>query len=136
MSKKISVKVSRVKLLGQLSESLRKAEETEIAYDKAKAKYDDEIRAIDWKVMKNLGKAKVLECRDTTSHYERVNKVVEYTITVTFPDTFFVKPESPEYPSMLSGFERTELKQIIKMLELCDDEFVSTGVYGNVARYI
>jgi hypothetical protein len=136
MSKKISVKVSRIKLLEQLKGSLRKAMETESIYDKAKAKYDDEIRGINWKVMKNLGKAKVLECRDSTGHYERVNKVVEYTITVTFPDTFFVKPEPPEYPDMLSGFQRTELKQIIKMLELCDDDTVSTGVYGNVARYI
>jgi len=136
VSKKISVKVSRIKLLEQLKGSLRKAKALSDGYDKAKAEYDDVVRGIDWKVMKNLGKAKVIECRNSTGHYERVNKVVEYTITVTFPDTFFVKPEPPEYPDMLSGFECKELEQIIKMLELCDDEFVSTGVYGNVARYI
>jgi hypothetical protein len=83
-----------------------------------------------------LGKGKVTECRDSTGHYERVNKVVEYTITVTFPDTFFVKPEAPDYPTMLSQFELSELEQIIKMLELCDSDTVSTGVYGNVARYL
>jgi hypothetical protein len=136
MSKKISVKVSRIKLLEQLKGSLRKAIETESIYDKATAEHDKEVKAIHAKVVKNLGKGKVTECRDSTGHYERTNKVVEYTITVTFPDTFFVKPKSPSYPDMLSNYERTELKQIIKMLELCDDEFVSTGVYGNVARYI
>lgn len=136
MSKKISVKVSRIKLLEQLKGSLRKATATENDYNKATVEHDKAVKAIHAKVMKNLGKGKVIECRDTTGHYERQNKVVEYTITVTFPDTFFVKPESPEYPDMLSSYQRSELQQIIKMLELCDDEFVSTGVYGNVAQYI
>jgi hypothetical protein len=136
MSKKISVKVSRIKLLEQLKSSLRKATAISNDYDKATVEHDKEVKAIHAKVVKNLGKGKVIECRDSTGHYERVNKVVEYTITVTFPDTFFVKPKSPEYPEMLNKFERSELEQIIKMLELCDDEFVSTGVYGNVARYI
>lgn len=136
MSKKISVKVNRVKLLGQLKESLRVAKKIDSDYDKARAKHDEEIKAIHAKVMKNLGKGKVIECRDTTGSYERNMKLVEYTISVTFPDTFFVKPESPEYPKMLSSFQCDELEQIIKMLELCDDEFVSTGVYGNVARYL
>ena len=136
MSKKISVKVNRVKLLGQLKESLRLAKKIDSDYDKARAKHDEEIKAIHAKVTKNLGKGKVIECRDTTGSYERNMKLVEYTITVTFPDTFFVKPESPDYPKMLSSFQCDELEQIIKMLELCDDETVSTGVYGNVARYL
>ena len=136
MSKKISVKVSRVKLLGQLKEALRKAKAMSDDYDKAKAKYDEKIEAIEKKVLGNLGKGKVTEFRDTTGHYDKVNKVIEYRFTVTFPDTFFVKPEAPDYPEMLCKFQRDELEQIIKMLELCDDETVSTGVYGDVARYL
>ena len=136
MSKKISVKVSRVKLLGQLKEALRKAKAMSDDYDKAKAKYDEKIEAIEKKVLGNLGKGKVTEFRDTTGHYDKVNKVIEYRFTVTFPDTFFVKPEAPDYPEMLCKFQRDELEQIIKMLELCDDDTVSTGVYGDVARYL
>ena len=136
MSKKISVKVSRVKLLGQLKEALRKAKAMSDDYDKAKAKYDEKIEAIEKKVLGNLGKGKVTEFRDTTGHYDRVNNVIEYRFTVTFPDTFFVKPEAPDYPEMLRQFQRDELEQIIKMLELCDDDTVSTGVYGDVARYL
>ena len=136
MSKKISVKVSRVKLLGQLKEALRKAKAMSDDYDKAKAKYDEKIEAIEKKVLGNLGKGKVTEFRDTTGHYDRANKVIEYRFTVTFPDTFFVKPEAPDYPEMLCKFQRDELEQIIKMLELCDDDTVSTGVYGDVARYL
>ena len=136
MSKKISVKVSRVKLLGQLKEALRKAKSVSDDYDKAKANYDKKIEAIEKKVLGNLGKGKVTEFRDTTGHYDRANKVIEYRFTVTFPDTFFVKPEAPNYPEMLCKFQRDELEQIIKMLELCDDDTVSTGVYGDVARYL
>jgi hypothetical protein len=137
MSKKISVKVSRVKLLGQLKEALRKAKAMSDDYDKAKAKYDEKIEAIEKKVLGNLGKGKVTEFRDTTGHYDRANKVIEYRFTVTFPDTFFVKPEAPDYPlEMLNSHQRDELEQIIKMLELCDDDTVSTGVYGDVARYL
>ena len=136
MSKKISVKVSRIKLLEQLKGSLRKAEAIIDQHDKDRAEYNKKIEVIEKKVLNNIGKGKVTEFRDTTGHYDRVNNVIEYRFTVTFPDTFFVKPEAPELADTLNSFDRSELGQIIKMLELCDDEFVSTGVYGNVARYI
>lgn len=136
MSKQISVKVSRVKLLEQLSEAFRKAKALRDEYDKALAEYNKKIEGVEKKVLNNLGKGKVTEFRDTTGHYDRANKVIEYRFTVTFPDTFFVKPEMPNYPTMLSQFELSELEQIIKMLELCDSDTVSTGVYGNVARYL
>ena len=136
MSKKISVRVSRIKLLEQLKEALRKAKAISDQYDKAKAEYDKKVEVIEKKVLNNMGKGKVTEFRDTTGHYDRANNLIEYRFTVTFPDNFFVKPEAPDYPDTLSSFDRSELEQIIKMLELCDDEFVSTGVYGNVARYL
>jgi hypothetical protein len=136
MSKKISVKVSRIKLLEQLKGSLRKAKAIIDQHAKDTAEYDKKIEVIEKKVLNNIGKGKVTEFRDTTGHYDRVNNVIEYRFTVTFPDTFFVKPEAPQLADTLNSFERSELEQIIKMLELCDDEYVSTGVYGNVARYI
>jgi len=136
MSKQISVKVSRVKLLEQLSEAFRKAKALRDEYDKALVEYNKKIEGVEKKVLNNLGKGKVTEFRDTTGHYDRVNKVIEYRFTVTFPDTFFVKPEAPDYPTMLSQYDLNELEQIIKMLELCDSDTVSTGVYGNVARYL
>jgi hypothetical protein len=85
-------------------------------------------------VIKQLSKGDVT-VRNSTGHYERKQNKVEFTIVATFPDSMF---PTVEYPARTGDYfvNTDELANIIKLLELSDEENVSTSTYGNVARFL
>jgi len=134
MGKQVAVKVSRVKLLEKLKQTLLKATNDALAYKIACENIDKLEEKQNANVIKHLSKADV-SIRNTTSRYERERNIVEFSITAVFPSSMFPKVEYPDRGD--SYFVNTdELANIIKLLELSDEENVSTSTYGNVARFL
>jgi hypothetical protein len=134
MSKQVAVKVSRVKLLEKLKQSHRKATSEELVHKIACENIDKLEEKQNAQVIKQLSKGDVT-VRNSTGHYERKQNKVEFTIVVTFPDSMF---PTLEYPARGDGFvyNLEELSNVIKLLELSNEENVSTSTYGNVARFL
>jgi hypothetical protein len=133
MGKQVAVKVSRVKLLEKLKQTHLKATNDELAYKIACENIDKLEEKQNANVIKQLAKADVY-IRNTTSRYERERNIVEFSITATFPSSMFPKVE---YPARGGNYVNTdELGNIIKLLELSNEENVSTSTYGNVARFL
>ena len=134
MRKQVAVKVSRVKLLEKLKQTHLKATNEALAYQIACENIDKLEEKQNANVIKHLSKADV-SIRNTTSRYERERNIVEFTITATFPSSMFPKVEYPERGE--NYYVNTdELGNIIKLLELSNEENVSTSTYGNVARFL
>jgi hypothetical protein len=134
MGKQVAVKVSRVKLLEKLKQTHLKATNEELAYKIACENIDKLEEKQNANVIKQLAKADV-SIRNTTSRYERERNIVEFSITATFPSSMFPKVE---YPARGENYyvNTDELGNIIKLLELSNEENVSTSTYGNVARFL
>lgn len=134
MGKQVAVKVSRVKLLEKLKQTHLKATNDALAYKIACENIDKLEEKQNANVIKHLSKADV-SVRNSTSRYERERNIVEFTITAAFPSSMFPKVEYPDRTD--TYFVNTdELANIIKLLELSDEENVSTSTYGNVARFL
>lgn len=134
MGKQVAVKVSRVKLLEKLKETHLKATNEALVYQIACENMDKLEEKQNANVIKQLSKADV-SIRNTTSRYERERNIVEFTITATFPSSMFPKVEYPKRGDN-HCVNIDELANIIKLLELSDEENVSTSTYGNVARFL
>ena len=134
MSKQMAVKVSRVKLLEKLKQAQRKAANEELVYKIACENIDKLEEKQNAQVIKQLSKGEVT-VRNSTSRYERDRSKVEFTIVVTFPSSMF---PTLEYPARGDNFvyNLEELSNVIKLLELSNEENVSTSSYGNVARFL
>ena len=134
MGKQVAVKVSRVKLLEKLKQTHLKATNAELAYKIACENIDKLEEKQNASVIKQLSKGEV-SVRNSTSRYERDRSQVEFTIIATFPSSMF---PTVEYPARTGDYyvNTDELSNIIKLLELSDEENVSTSTYGNVARFL
>jgi Glu-tRNA(Gln) amidotransferase subunit E-like FAD-binding protein len=134
MGKQIAIKVSRVKLLEKLKQAHRKATSEQLVYDIACQNIEKLQEKQNAQVIKLLSKAAV-DVRNSSGYYDRQRNQVEFTITAIFPDSMFPSHEKPEHNG-LSRFDMDELSNVIKLLEMSDEENVSTSTYGNVARFL
>jgi hypothetical protein len=134
MSKQIAIKVSRVKLLDKLKQAHLKATNEELVYKIACENIDKLEEKQNASVIKQLSKGEV-SVRNSTGRYERDRGRVEFSITVTFPSSMF---PTVEYPPRGGSYlyNMDELSNVIKLLELSNEENVSTSTYGNVARFL
>lgn len=134
-SKPISVKVRTEKVLA----ALKKARDQRVKaiadndkrwddYDKAEQEFYDTLAE-----MFRSGKGKIV---NTHSHHGWRNEN-KYDFTVEFPPSV-KKPKEPKgnRTDWSAKAELEELENAIALLEMTDEEFVSTSTYKGVARFI
>lgn len=136
--KPINVKVQTVKVVKALQKSLdtRKkiladAEKSEKEHEKAMADFEKSIVEL---VVS--GKAKVVKV-DKAHYYGRENTRTEVMeLRVEVPKSLC--PKEKVIPNNRWGIdsEIQEIENAIKILEMTDEEYISTSTYAGVARFI
>lgn len=145
MSKTLSVKVKRSVLIGALQKALDERakrfaenEKVEADYKKAKEKWEaDFIKAVVTAV-KN-GKGKPVHANET--HYYRGNVAKDKTmveLTIEVAKTLLAK--EPQCPDLYREYEwrhdKEALEGAIRVLEMAEQELVSTSTYQSVVKYL
>ena len=144
-TKNISVKVKVSVLIDALQKALAvreerfaKNEKTEADYKKAQEKWKSDFQKAIIASVKN-GKAKPLNATVVGYHRNTVpdtHEVVE--LTVSFPKALLAEqPESPDtYREWEYRADKEALESAIRVLEMCDNEVVSTSTYHSVVKYL
>ena len=144
-TKNISVKVKVSVLIDALQKALAvreerfaKNEKTEADYKKAQEKWKSDFQKAIIASVKN-GKAKPLNVAVVGYHRNTVpdtHEVVE--LTVSFPKALLAEqPESPDtYREWEYRADKEALESAIRVLEMCDNEVVSTSTYHSVVKYL
>ncbi len=136
-SKPINVKVSRVKIIKALEQALIKLETNYKNQNIEEKKYDVTYKKWEQQVVKlataKFGKATNL--RVHTRHNGSVN--VEFDILAGE----IKLPEQPtrNYDSIADWQykeSKEEIENAIRVLKMCEDEYINTGTYGNISKYL
>jgi len=151
MSKGINVKVKREKIIEALMSKLDDMEYAQHQYNSAKEKYDEDTKK--WKdtvaqiaiahmdITANIG-----DNTSITSHwYDGESSRIEVSVTV--PNSKLPEePSSPDNPFQTSGYGRNyvgnyddrkaDILNAIRILQLSDEDVVSTATYASVAKYL
>lgn len=142
----ISVKVKVSVLLTALRNALAEREERyatndkkEADYKKAHDKWKSDFQKAVITAVKN-GKAKPVGTQTISRHYGNTvpegSELVE--LTVTIPKALLA--EQPEHPEMYREWEykqdKEALENAIRVLEMSDQEVVSTSTYHSVVKYL
>ena len=146
-TKNISVKVKVSVLIDALQKALAerevrfsKNEKTEADYKKAQEKWEaDFVKAV-VALVKN-GKAKAKKASET--HFYRHGSDASTTTTseelvLEVPNSVIsAKPESPDtYREWEYRADKDALESAIRVLQMCDNEVVSTSTYHSVVKYL
>jgi len=148
-SKGISIKIYRVKLLTALKDKLKEVESNQALFEAAVKTHESNCKdyqeAIKKIVLKNLD----LVTGVTKSRWQSDEAVTEFEITVKVDSNKLpTEPEEPTPPYKGGrGYGRNyvsndyhdivaEMTNAIRMLELSDEEVISTATYASVAKYL
>lgn len=146
MSKNISVKVKVSVLISALRKALADREErfanndkTEANYKKAHDKWKADFQKAVVSAVKN-GKAKPINTHTVGRHYGSTvpegSELVE--LTVTIPKALLA--DEPKHPDTYREWEyradKEALENAIRVLEMSDQEVVSTSTYHSVVKYL
>jgi hypothetical protein len=127
-----NIKITRVKVLKELKDSLK----VNLDHIKNNAKADEQYRldvlAFRERITQAVldGKVKVA---DVSFRDSWKNDGMTASLEVNLPKTF----KSPDRPvdKGLRPYELDELKQLIRLYEMSDDEFVPAGVHKNLSKF-
>jgi hypothetical protein len=152
--KAINVKVSRVKIIDALQSRLAQMISDKEAYDKAEKKYEKDKADWVFKVSELALKSNKIELNAdktnvyTNGHYRTKSSkhaLVEIVLDVPL-NLLPPQPEEPKYPFRSEGYGRNyvggfddrkqEIENAIRILQLSDEEVVSTSTYQSVSRYL
>ena len=135
--KAINVKVARVKVIKALKDALANTIKTYEAEEKAQKVYDKDMEAYNKKVaelaLKQITKA---ECVRVS---ERWNGVVN--VDFNLPAGAVKMPTEPDRPHRTTSEyqyieQKKEMENAIRILEMSDEELISTSTYQAVAQYL
>ena len=139
MAKGINVKVPRVKVIEALRQALNKLEldytsqaELKSAWEKANEEYQKAV--VEWAIARY---ARATNIRvNHREYYKKVN--VDFDVEILDSDNF---PEEPKtnWTHMAEHVyeeQREEISNAIRILEMCEDESINTGTYGNISKYL
>lgn len=135
--KAINVKVARVKVIKALKDALANTIKTYEAEEKAQKVYDKEMEAYNKKVaelaLKQMSKAEnVRVC-------ERWNGVINVDFNLPAGSVKMpTEPKNPQRTTSEYSFNDTkkEIENAIRILEMSDEELISTSTYQAVAQYL
>jgi len=147
MSKNISVKVKVSVLVSALRKALAEREEryannekVEADYQKAHAKWEADFTKAVVALVKN-GKAKPKKATEThyyRHHSDKSDTTTNVELVLEVPKSILAKePEKPEtYREWEYRQDKEALENAIRVLEMSDQEVVSTGTYHSVVKYL
>lgn len=134
MSKPLSVKIKKDKVLKALRTSLSKRMTWKEDYAKERAKYEKAHKAWETAVIKKVGK--------TTKPSEISVRNWGGDVRVEFEYNLKRKslPDEPDAPETKNDWqvkqEIEEIENAIRMLEMSDDEIINTSTYRSIAGYL
>ena len=139
MAKGINVKVPRVKVIEALRQALNKLEldytsqaELKSAWEKANEEYNKAI--MEWAMARY---AKATNIRINYREYsKKVN--VDFDVDILDNDNFPQEPKANwvHIANHVYEEQREEISNAIRILEMCEDESINTGTYGNISKYL
>jgi hypothetical protein len=148
-SKGISIKIYRVKLLTALKDKLKEVENNQALYEAAVKTHKDIWEDYQNKVKKIALKSVDSVTNVSESRWQSDDNFKVYSFDVKIPVGQL--PEQPEEPTPPykggRGYGRNyisndyedifaEMTNAIRMLELSDEEVISTATYASVAKYL
>jgi len=139
MAKGINVKVPRVKVIEALRQALNKLEldytsqaELKSAWEKANEEYNKAI--MEWAM------ARYARATNIRMNYREYHKKVNVDFDVEIlEDSFFPEEPKANWTHMAEHVyeeQREEISNAIRILEMCEDESINTGTYGNISKYL
>ena len=134
----INVKIPTTKVinaletkLAQMKADYAKQDELEAKYQKARTKWDKDIKA--WAV-KNFSKAENIK-----TNYRSWNSTMNVDFDIPCDAKDFPQEPDRDYEVMATHQYKDDVEEIenaIRILKLTDDEVVSTSTYNSIARYL
>lgn len=134
MSKPLSVKIKKDKVLKALRTSLSKRMTWKDDYAKERAKYEKAQKAWENAVIKKVGKNTKPSEISVRVWGDKVRVQYEFNLKLkAFPD----EPQAPETKNDWQvRQEIEEIENAIRMLEMSDDEIINTSTYRSIAGYL
>ena len=133
----INVKVARVKVIKALEQALVKLNTNYKNQEANEAKYEAEVAKWEKQILKQAI-AKYAKARDV-----RVNVRYNSYVNIDFdlPAGAIKIPDKPERNfEKLAEYQyddsKNEIENAIRVLKMCDDEFISTATYGGITKYL
>lgn len=151
MGKGISVKVQRVKMIDALMGRLDDMEYQKAQYDIACNKYEEARRdyknAVADVALKYMTKEKDLSERTSVRHTYLISDAMHIELAIEVPaDKLPEEPKCPDNPFQSHGYGRNyignyddrkaDILNAIRILQLSDEDIVSTATYAAVAKYL
>ena len=134
----INVKIPTQKVIVALQEALAKLELDYTTQDQAEAKYQ---RAIDeWR--KDISKWAIdnfSKAENIRTNYRTWNSTLNVDFDIVTNETDFPQEPSRDYETMNVHSYRDmkdEISNAIRILQLTDEEVVSTSTYNSIAKYL
>lgn len=134
----INVKIPTIKVIVALQQALAKLELDYTTQDQAEAKYQKAMEKWRKEVMKfaidNMAKAE-----DLRTNYRQWTKTLNVDFNLTVNENEF--PTEPERESEVMHQHayremKEEISNAIRILQLTDEETVSTSTYNSIAKYL
>lgn len=144
MGKSITVKVQRLTLIKALEEALQKQKNAVAEHEKAMKAYRAECEKANNEVLGKIKSGKIktdrlsVSVRDGWRDYRSTEpEKKDVTITFTCLASQISYPEEPQRPDSYSTkYAIEELGNAIRILQLSNDELISTSSYKSVAQYL
>jgi hypothetical protein len=149
--KAINVKVARTKVIKALEVKLEEMHNAKMNYELLHSKYEDDLKAWKDKVVQiayvnfdiTSANKKGVSVRNAWGNDENLRVDIEVEVA---KDKLPAEPEAPKNPFGSQGYGRTyiggyeerveEMQNAIRILNMSDEEVVSTSTYQSVSRYL
>ena len=149
--KAINVKVARTKVIKALEVKLQEMHNAQMNYELAHSKYEDDLKAWKNKVIQiayvnydiTSANQKGVSVRNAWGNGDNLRVDIEVEVA---KDKLPAEPEAPKNPFGSQGYGRTyiggyqerveEIGNAIRVLNMSDEEVVSTSTYQSVSRYL
>lgn len=129
-----NVKISVSKVLDLLRIKASQVQKAIDDFESEQEKHKKALAAWQKSVVAGIPKsAKPQSVSVNVPHYGENSGKTVVEVTYVLDKVATKRPDNPERPSV---YELRELEKTIKLLELTDDEFVSAGVYRNIAELL
>lgn len=143
MAKSLNLKIKKAKLITSLEKSLADQTKKFEANDKNEAEFKKAQKVYEASVLKLVksGKGAVDEINKCHTYgWDKNEKLttVEFSVTYKIPKSLV--PKEPEQKDIYPEYSYTKAKEAIenalRMLNLCDDEFVNASTVASVSQYL
>lgn len=129
----VNIKPNRIKFIKALEASIKRIEKEHDDYNAAIKQFDKDLAA--WRKTADLSPENI-KSSEVSTHYHNGTPQSVTVVLKKYPPN---QPKKPTEPS-LAGYRKTEaiedLRSVIAMLKLTDEETVNASVANRVAKYL